>query len=103
MEFTDVHLEFQRSATYALLKFCQERNRQCKWVRVIQHCFDELERGDVEKAFRHFRKVPLGGMGCFNDWYPPVIFDHEDKDYVHDVFDALCERWSRLMALAAKE
>ena len=41
--------------------------------------------------------MPLGGNGCFNDWWPDSIYEHETEEYVDAVFKALMERWSRLM------
>lgn len=52
---------------------------------------------------RYFKAVPRGSMGTFDDWFPPAVFPHEDKEYVWAVFEALTERWSRLMILAYKE
>jgi hypothetical protein len=96
-------LEVVISATKALLKFC--RDHQCSEGRavILQNCFDALKKHDIGEAMRHFKALPRGGMGTFDDWWPPVIFTHEDANYVNAVFEALTERWSRLMLLAYKQ
>jgi hypothetical protein len=89
--------------TRALLKFCRDHQYpECGMVN-IQCCLDALQHQDIGAAMRHFKAVPRGGMGTFDDWFPPVVFAHEDADYVWAVFEALVERWSRLMILAYKE
>ncbi len=55
----------------------------------------------MEVAVKAFQGVPLVGNGCFNDWYPPVVFEHEDHEYVATVFGALVSNWSLMMALCA--
>lgn len=51
-------------------------------------------------AIKAFQAVPLGGNGCFNDWYPTVVFAHEDREYVATVFEALVSNWSLMMGLS---
>jgi hypothetical protein len=99
-DFTDVHLVAQRRATAALLKFCQDHRYDGPWLSDLRVCLASLQRGDTAAAFRSFHKVPLGGNGCFNDWWPPVVFEHEDQDYVWTVFEALTGHWSCVMQLA---
>ncbi len=90
-------------ATRALLKFCRDHQHAEGGLTDIQRCLDALQQQDIGAAMRCFKAVPRGGMGTFDDWWPPVVFAHEDKEYVCAVFEALTERWSRLMILAYKE
>jgi hypothetical protein len=90
----------QLRATKALIKFCEEHGRID--LRYLHACQSALEGGDVLKAVEAYGQVPLGGMMRFDDWFPPVIFPHENREYVWAVFEALVERWSRLMAGLAR-
>ncbi len=90
-------------ATRALLKFCRDHQLPEGNLVHIQGCLDALQSQDIGAAMRHFKAVPLGGMGTFHDWLPPVVFAHEDPDYVWGVFEALTERWARLMVATYKE
>ena len=89
-------------ATRALLKFCEDHGYESTGVDGIRQCLDALERGDMQGAAEHFRRVPLGGNGCFNDWWPPVVFPNETQEYVWAVFEALTANWSLLMKLSLK-
>jgi hypothetical protein len=89
------------SATRALLKFCRDHQYPEGGLVKLQACVAALEADDFRGAVMQFRAIPLGGMGCFNDWYPPVIYSGEDKDYVSEVFGGLLERCCRLMRTAA--
>ncbi len=97
------HIEVQKRATRALLKFCGQHGYQNLWLKDIRECLSALEAKNVYSAVEHFQAVPLGGNGCFNDWWPPVVFDHEDEDYVWAVFEALVAEWSRLMQLSVEK
>ena len=98
----DAHLRPQTRATRALLKFCEDHGRDGAELEPIRACLASLETGDVAEAVRAFERVPLGGNGCFNDWWPPVAFEHETEEYVWAVFEALVGEWSRAMALSAQ-
>ena len=100
MELTNINAYAQERASYALLKFCVDHQRDDEWVNHVKACHEALSCGDMKKAYESYTKVPLGGNGCFNDWFPPVVFDHEDKEYVWTVFESLCANWSRMMMLA---
>ena len=83
-------------AARALLKFCEDHQRP---YPLLNDCIAALETGDRLATTRAMSKIPFGGMGTFNDWIPPVVFEHETGDYVWTVFEALTERWYRLMKL----
>jgi hypothetical protein len=89
-------------STRALLMFCRSHDR-ASGLDNIENCLKALEQDDFNSAYQWYKRVPLGGMGCFNDWFPPPMLPGEDGEYVSTVFDALCERWSRLMKMAAGE
>lgn len=88
-------------ATRALLKFCRDHKYPEGGLEHLAACVAALEADDFRAAVTHFRAIPLGGMGCFNDWFPPVVYEHEDGDYVWVIFSALLERSIRLMRTAA--
>ena len=94
------HLHIQTPATRALLKFCRDHQRDETALKPIQDCLACLEREDVSTALAHFQRVPLGGNGCFNDWWPPVAFPHETPEYVSVVFESLVTNWSLMMRLS---
>ena len=94
-------LDAQTSATRALLKFCTDHNRtDGEYVDSIRSCLSALKQRDISTALSHYQSVPLGGMMCFNDWWPPCIIEYETPEYVATVFEALTSHWSRLMRLS---
>lgn len=103
MEITTTHLEVQMRATRALLKFCRDHDYESKWIVNVARCLLLLEDGQVADAYAEYINVPLGGNGCFNDWWPPVVFAHEDEEFVWTEFEALCAHWSLMMNLAKKD
>ena len=97
---SDVHVRTQLRASRSLLKFCEEHGYKNQWIENIHQCVKALEKGDIVAAVDNYNVVPLGGMGCFNDWWPPVIYENETEEYVWAVFEALVAQWSRLMSLS---
>ncbi len=85
----------QKRYTKSLLKFCYDHNYQSTYIKCVEDCLKALEAGDGCLAYQAYAEVPLGGNGCFNDWWPPVVFQHEDENYVWSVFEALVSQWSR--------
>jgi hypothetical protein len=98
--FSDRNIHAQRRATRALLKFCDDRGDKYPSVAELRLCLKALDRNDIKSAVQAYQRVPLGGMGCFNDWLPPVVFSHETPEYVQAVFEALTTQWSLLMKLS---
>ena len=80
-------------ATKALIKFCEEQDYKTARLDSISACLQALENGDAASAVRHFEAVPLGGMGCFNDWMPTKP---SRKNLLKD-FDELVRSWSMAM------
>lgn len=97
---TDIHVHVQLPAARALLKFCIDHQYGSRHLEDIRQCIAALEARDIEAAVKAFQAVPLGGNGCFNDWYPPVVFEHEDREYAATVFEALISNWSLMMSLS---
>ncbi len=56
----------------------------------------------MRTAFEAYMRVPLGRMGCFDDWSPPVVFSHETPEYAKAVFQALITEWNLLMQLSKR-
>ncbi|MCU7845076.1 MAG: hypothetical protein KZQ93_14700 [Candidatus Thiodiazotropha sp. (ex Monitilora ramsayi)] len=90
-------LDSQLRATNALVKFCEEHDYKDERMSHLKACLKALETKAINKAVEEYRKIPLGGNGCFNDWWPDSVYEHETEEYVEAVFQALIERWSRLM------
>jgi hypothetical protein len=83
----------------ALLKFSREHGYSCGGLAPLQSCIAALESGDFSSAIKEFERMPFG-KGSFDDWFPPVVYEHEDGDYVWAVFEALVERFYRLFRTA---
>lgn len=95
-------LNEQIAATEALLKFCEEHKYGDARMSHLRACLAALEEKRIYAALAEFQKIPLGGNGCFNDWWPEPVFEHETDKYLQAVLLALVERWSRLMCLSEK-
>src|SRR5829696_5774289 len=91
--------ERQKSSTKALIRFCRDHGNNTRLVDVLDLCLQSLEDDNVESALRHFKSIPLGGMGCFNDWLPPPVHKGETHDQAFTNFDSLVTDW----ALSMKE
>ena len=92
----------QTRATRAILKSCIDHGHPGQvHLDHIRECLRALELGDVLGAVKNYRSIHFGPYG-FGDWFPPVVCDHEDEGYVLEVFEALCERWHRLMELLSE-
>ena len=101
--YSDVHITYQLRITNALLKFCRDHGRSTgKYITSIESCAEALKIKDIKSAVKYYLEVPLGGNGCFNDWFPPVVFDNETGDYAWAVFESLTSEWSRLMQLSVE-
>ncbi len=93
-----VSVQQQIQISEALIKFCEDHNRSNNaYLENIRNCVKALEDDDIAGAIEQFKKVPLGGMGCFNDWCPQPAFEHETGEYINEIFKALVSRWSSLI------
>ncbi len=102
--YSDSNVVYQLRATNALLKFCIEHNYPDRnpALKSIELCAKALESKDIKSAVKHYLDVPLGGNGCFNDWWPPAIYENESEDYVWAIFEALTSNWSNSMRLSVE-
>ena len=100
--YNAAHLADQTRATRALLKFREDHSYNTNWLDDIRECLGALERGDMQRVIENFRRVPIGSNGCFNDWWPPVVFPNETQEHALAVFEALTANWSPLMTLPVK-
>ncbi|HEU0049701.1 MAG TPA: hypothetical protein VFQ43_19090 [Nitrososphaera sp.] len=98
--YTNAHVTSQQGATRALIKFCEDHGYDVGGVEQLRVCLTALDRNDIKSAVEAYLRVPLGGMGCFDDWLPPTVFPEETPDYVRSVFESLVTRWSLLMRLS---
>ena len=83
--------------TKAVLKFCVEHKYQTTYIGDIEECLRHLENHDIKNALHAYSNIPFGGNGCFNDWFPPVVFKHENGEYAWTVFEALVGSWTTIM------
>lgn len=88
-------------AALALLKFSREHGHAPGSLVPLEACVSALERGEFRTAIREFERMSFGGMGRFDDWFVPVVYEHEDGTYVQAVFEALVERFHRLFHAAS--
>lgn len=87
-------------ATQALITFCQEQDYRSSYLDSIKECLRALESGDEEGAIKHYEAVPLGGMGCFNDWTPTPkagLFSANSTGKISEQFDEIIKKWSLAM------
>ncbi len=94
---TKVGTRGQINATRALLKFCREHGHAPYWIKCLEECLIALEDRNSE-AVRDIReRFARAGMGSYLDWFPDVIFPHEDADYVEAVWYGLDGYWREMM------
>lgn len=92
-----LNLEVQIQTTRTLIKFCEDHDYRSLFLDDMRSCLNALQRGKVVDALAAFKKVPLGGMGCFNDWLPPAKFSNETPAYTSDLFKVLVGHWNLMM------
>jgi len=96
-----IDLDQPAEATRKLIEFCEEQDYKTTFLDSIKACSLALDSGDREKAVKSFEAVPLGGMGCFNDWMPTPKsgwrFSDKSLAKIAKQFDELVENWSLAM------
>ena len=85
-----MNLAKEIQATTELLRICEEDGREDAYVSSIRSCLESLRQGNLSGAAMHFRCVPLGGMGRFDDWQPANASNAA-------IFDTLVQQWTQLM------
>lgn len=98
--FADGHVASQQQATRTLIKFCEDHGYDVGGVQELRICLRALDINGVKSAVEAYLRIPLGGMGSFVDWLPPVVFPQETPDYVRALFESLVTQWSLLMRLS---
>ena len=88
-------------AIRALLKFCDDHGNTVTAIQDLRLCLAALEVGEKSNAVAAFRRVPMCKDG-FGDWFPPAVGPMETEEYSWAVFEALVERWHRLMLSLAE-
>jgi hypothetical protein len=88
-------------ATRALLKFCDDHGNTVNAVNDLRACLAALQAGERSRAIAAFKCVPVCKDG-FSDWFPPAVSPMETEEYSWAVFEALVERWHRLMTSLAE-
>lgn len=88
----------QLRATAALLKFCKDHKHTAFYVAKLQDCLVALEEKDRNKVIEVLGLFKMAGMGSYSDWYPEVICEHEDEEYVETVWWALNANWRQCLS-----
>ena len=88
------HVEVR--ATQALLKFCDEHKCSDPTLVHVRACLTALEAGELSNAVAAFEHIGMHKEGL-HEWWPPAVFSNGDETYAWTVFEALFERWYRLM------
>jgi hypothetical protein len=78
--YITAHISSQKLATQALIKFCEDHGHDVQGVNELRVCLQALLSNDIHNAVEAYLRGPMGGMGRFDDWLPPVVFDHENLD-----------------------
>jgi hypothetical protein len=92
------HSRLQIPATRALIKFLTDHNGDVD--PDLRDCLAALEVDDTALAVKHARNVKPHGMGSLTDWFPPAVYDHEDREYVSTVLNALVSYWCHTISLS---
>ena len=92
------HFLAEQRITRALLKFCVDHGSTTPAIENVRACLAALEIGERSNAVEAFKRVRMGPDG-FNDWFPPAVEPSETGEHAWAVFEALVERWIRLMML----
>lgn len=88
----------QLRATSALLKFCRDHNHTSFYVTKLECCLVALRENDRNSVLEVLNLFKQGGMGSYLDWYPQVISEHEDEEYVETVWWALNANWREALS-----
>ena len=100
LSFSDAHVISQKRATKALIRFCEDHRYDVDGVEDLRACLKSLEQENIESAVTAYLRIPIGGMGRFDDWLPPAVFSHETPEYSRAAFEALVTQWSLIMKIS---
>ena len=85
-----------KRATRALLKFCDDHQCSHHDVSHVRACLAALEAGEKSNAIAAVKRIRIGKEG-FHEWWPKPIPPLETDEYAWAVFEAVFERWHRLI------
>jgi hypothetical protein len=88
----------QIEATRALIKFITEHHGALD--EDLNKCLLALESGETERAVEYAKLIKPYGMGSLTDWFPPVVYENETKEYVATVLNALVRHWCHMISLS---
>lgn len=89
----------QLRATRALLKFCRDHKHTPFFVGKLEECLTALEARDSAKVIEISALFRRAGMGSYQDWYPEVISENEDPEYVETIWWALNANWHQALSV----
>jgi hypothetical protein len=92
------HTRMQIDATRALIKFITEHRGDVD--ADLSKCLNALENGAIERAVEYAKMVKPHGMGGLTDWFPPVVYQNESKEYVATVLHALVNHWCHIISIS---
>ena len=92
----------EQRATRALLKFCADHGYTHSALAEVQASLAALEVGEKSNAVAAVKRIWMGKEG-FDDWWPQAASPAETEEYAGAVFEALVERWHRLMKLLGEK
>ena len=91
-------VQLQLEATRALIKFITEHNGEVD--PDLEKCLSALEQSNSKLALEHAMLVKPHGMGGLTDWFPPVTYANETKEYVFTNLKALVNHWCHMISLS---
>jgi len=83
----------QKKVTRALLKFCREHNHTPFWISKLEEFLGELDARDVSTLQELIILLRQARMGSFHDWFPALVYSHENEEYVDCLWNALYGHW----------
>jgi hypothetical protein len=86
------------NATRLLQKFCKDHHHSDFFISKLGECATAIEGKDLAKVREINLLCSRGGMGSYLDWYPNVICDHEDADYVTKVWYLIDDNWRKALS-----
>jgi hypothetical protein len=89
----------QVRATKTLLKFCRDHHHTPFFIGKLEECVAALEKKDKESVFAIVELLSRADIGSYLDWYPDVINENEDPDYVESVWWSLDSSWKSAMRM----
>ncbi len=88
----------QLRATRALLKFCSDHKHTAFFVGKLEECLAAIEERNQEAVSEILALFKGAGMGSYLDWYPDVICEHEEQEYVETVWWSLTANWQKSLS-----